>query len=445
MRSVCLNFEISNPIGGLASSMNNSIDSEKIAKELVVKNYNGIIKTLNNLSSEFGSLFKYSISISEDALIFFQNNFPEFIDSINSLNRHSMSLNQCVSNIDSIDNNNKFSIELVRQKEKLNSLLNFPFANVINIGDYFTRNVITNSIKSGLKAICYNSDTDVNNSIIQINDLSDLKLIKEDYIIQKMFKADANSLDEIVLYLKAKSENTQLVYFNLNFSDFVNNKSLLEKLSLFPEKLMSESDFTFNSLSEIISYSCATIENSFLDTVPENLYSLFKADSFLNKYMGIYKKINLKISKCRALEISNEWQDINSLQFITNYTKGFLLKEYFNKKINVNNEKIKQLVNFEANLEACIKASFINKYSRFADIERLPKIKLKKMLKGFDGRTIFYSIQNQSPGLKDKILSNIPLHILDEIELLIEEIGDGADSIEIRNARRRVLSKLKKI
>ncbi|OYT11241.1 MAG: hypothetical protein B6I18_04900 [Bacteroidetes bacterium 4572_112] len=454
MRSICLNFEI-NHIEFISNNINDEIDSQSIelSKKLVESYYSKINNVLAEISNEFGSLFKYSISISNESIAFYKEHFPAFIDELKELNKRSISFPLCVSSLSDITNINKFNTEIQEHKNSVNSILSFETTDVLFASNLFTKNLFDKVYRSKIKAIW--ASTIVNkqyvNKLIGIDDVEGVELLQSDNELCAMFIDDKYKLSDIINKLNDKSADTQLVNLSFNYSDFIDNDTILDKLRSFPEQLMSESNFTFSSLSEIINYAESEFIPKYVNTLPESISNLegINKDSLL--LISKFESINNDIHKCKEIERSKLWNYLNSTSSIANLNNKVFDKQFIGNNCDFDSQKqfsmqIKNLyLQLSSNIDDCLENDNLkNAQYRFTDLENMPKVKLKKLFSGVDAKTILYSIQNQSAMLKDRVLSNIPYRVLDEIEELIA-VDNDFDKVEIRNARRRILSKLKKI
>jgi len=83
-------------------------------------------------------------------------------------------------------------------------------------------------------------------------------------------------------------------------------------------------------------------------------------------------------------------------------------------------------------------------YGKFTDLTKIPKQKLRSILANFDAETLIYALQNVNANLKDKVLSNITNKALADFERLEDKITDF-ESNKIRNAKRKILNKIKSL
>jgi flagellar motor switch protein FliG len=74
----------------------------------------------------------------------------------------------------------------------------------------------------------------------------------------------------------------------------------------------------------------------------------------------------------------------------------------------------------------------------------MPKQKLKSLLSSIDTETLILGLQNVNNNLKDQVLSNITNKALLEFEKM-EEKFKSFDDKEVKNAKRRIINKIKKI
>jgi len=91
-----------------------------------------------------------------------------------------------------------------------------------------------------------------------------------------------------------------------------------------------------------------------------------------------------------------------------------------------------------------VKAKVNIAYNKFSDLAVIPKQKLKAVLSSFDAETILFALQNANNTLKDRVLSNVTNKVLAEFETLDEKVK-GFEENKVRNAKRKILNKIKKI
>ncbi|MCK5846301.1 MAG: hypothetical protein KAG84_02600 [Bacteroidales bacterium] len=455
MPSVCLNFEINHidnilNIKGIDSLNENSI--KKISNDIVINHYLKVNKVLSEISDEFGSLFKYSISISNETLLHYRKYAPEFLKSISVLNKRSIAINSTISNVYSIDSKNKLNNEIADNSELIYDLLGFKSSDILFANNFVCADLLNNIDSTTIGAIWANNNLykDYINEVLLIDEAIDLKLLQAETDLQSAFMNDTLDLASIINTLNSKPDNTQVVNININYSDFINNDVLLKKLRDFPEILMSESNYAFSSSSELINHvQAVSIPNNnkkLDDTIADILMRDEKSKSFATHI----NSINADINKCKNIEKSELWKSVSSLNMVSNINNEVYSKAYIVRLLgisdsfeNIIDNKFEELIN---TLDVCLEEDNLkNSQYRFADIETMPKVKLRKLFKGIDASTIYFSLQNQSIILKDRVLSNIPYKILDKVEEQMQNETTNDNKVEVRNARRRLLSKLKKL
>ena len=454
MRSICLNFEI-NHIEYLSNQNKGEIDSESIALSNMVANshFSNVNKALSDISSEFGSLFKYSISISKDSIAFYKKHIPWFITEIKELNNRSVSFPLCVSSLSNISSYSKFNGEYYDHKLFIKETFDNDTTDVLFAANLFTKDLYDKVSKSKIKAIWINSHTDNDsiNKLINIDDVQGVELLQSDIELRTMFIDSKFSLSDIIDKLNNKPSDTQIVNLSFNYFDFVDNNSLLQKIKDFPEQLMSDSNFTFSSLNEIINYANSEYIPKFIDGIADNVSQIQDINPDAVQLFMNYEAIIEDINKCKEIEKSIAWNYLNSTNLVSLVLNKVFDKHYFNDNCSFKSHKAFYnnvdgiYANLISDLDFCLDNDNLkNSQYRFTDLEKMPKIMLKKLFSGLDSKTIYYSIQNQSLMLQDKVLSIIPYRVLDDIEEIMAN-SDSIDKIEIRNARRRILSKLKKM
>lgn len=455
MRSICLNFEINKPALDFSIENINSEDvikfNTKLAQELVDKYYSKINAIIGEIISEFGSLVKFSFNISASTIFYYQEFAPSFLNDISKLDYRCISFNKYVSQIDGYSSLSKLTKELDLHEKNISETFNIKTSEIICLGKHINQNTIKNISNSGIKAIISNKTIDniSVNQIININDNFDVKLLQTDEYFSDLFVDNKISMTKIISNLNNTPDTLQFINLNLNYSDFIDNEQLFTKLRNFPEKVMSMSNFTFNSVDEIVKYAeVSQMEDQII--FPKTIFDILNENDVYRTNKKSFLKITQLISSYNSEDYI--WNEVNSIDLYTNYENGFYSKPYIKQYLKIyRNTKVSTLIGrkyfaLEAIINTYLEQDFLNtSHHKFTDLATMPKVKLKKLLSLVDAETIFYSIQNQSNILKDKVLSNISLKALANIEDLMETPVSDISNIEIRNARRRVLSKLKKM
>ena len=448
MRSICLNFEINHIQCNNSELSDNEkrLFNEDINRELIKKYYSKINDILIKISSEFGSLFKYSISISKDSLGFYNTYNPSFIDSLKQLNKLSVSYLHTLSSLSAITNSNKLTNEITDYQIYIRSLLNKECTNILYDSGLLNKELLNSINKSDISAILVNKSFDNNNNKVLLSDeIHNIKLLQNDSGFLTSFIDSNNDLDSIINILNNKPDDTEIVNININYSDFIDNEVLLSKLKEFPEKLMSESNYAFISLEDAFNYSEAKYIAASIDSIADNILSINYENEYSKQLIIECENVANEVYRCRTIEKSDLWRQISSINLYRNFETDIYanqeIKELESPAIIID-YVLSDYNRLVSSLDICNEGNDSYK-TRFADIENMPKLKVKKLFSGFDAQTILYSIENQSAELKDRVLSNIPYKILDEVESIMSD--SKISKIEIRNARRRILTKLKKI
>ncbi len=454
MRSICLNFEINKPAMDFSVENNDFVKfNTDLAKDLVNNYYSKINLIIADIISEFGSLVKFSFNISNSTINYYREFAPDFLTELSKLDSRSISFNKCISQLDSFDDSNKFTKELHSQQENISEIFNVKTSSLIYLGDFVTDNTLQNIPSNNIDAIISKTIIDSNNvnNIIRIDENFDIKLLQTDIDFSSLFVDNKVSINKIISFLNQVPDSSQLVNLNLNYTDFVANEFLFDKLRNFPEKVMSNSNFTFNSVSELVKYADIS-DTDFTSKFPKSIFEILNENDIFKTIRKQFHKLDSTISNYKEIQDTSIWSELNNTDLYSNYENNLYFKSYFKQYLKVyRNTKVATLVNrkiivLKEQLDNHLEQDFLqNTQHRFTDLETMPKVKLKKLLSMVDAETIFYSIQNQSNTLKDKVLSNIPLKVLSSIEQLMEIDTNEIPYIEIRNARRRVLSKLKKM
>jgi len=250
-----------------------------------------------------------------------------------------------------------------------------------------------------------------------------------------------------------------------------------------PERVMSNTNFTFNTPSEVSSHLQAVAPINVPDPISwadeERDLTAWLGNELQDEAFDKLYQLEDKVKKCDDYQLIKDWEYLQtSDHFYYMCTKWFSdgdVHKYFNpygtpyeafinymnvlsdfiirvdEYVNAIPQEAPKVIKQKAEVKKVVKEkvkveseSEDQKSYRFSDLASIPKQKLKSLLASVDAETLVHALHEVDLNLKDKVLSNIPTKVLKEFEKLEDEVSDVVTKTK-NNARRRILNKLKKM
>ncbi len=514
MKSICFYFQVHQPYRlkryrffdiGKDHHYYDDYQNEFIARRVADKCYLPMNQLLLDAINEFGSMFKISFSISGTALDQFEQYTPEVIDSFRRLAESGSVefLSETYTHsLSSLKSKEEFSKQVRKHQQKIQDLFGqkpttFRNTELIysdEIGAMVADMGFNTMLTEGAKHILgWKSSNYVYTNAINPK----LKLLLKNFQLSDdiAFRFSEQSWGEwplttekFVGWLNEIDEKEEVINLFMDYETFGEHQwpetGIFDFMRALPEKVMSHTNFSFNTPSEVSSHLQAVAPIhvpypiSWADE--ERDLTAWLGNELQDEAFDKLYQLEAKVKKCTDASIIKDWEYLQtSDHFYYMCTKWFSdgdVHKYFNPygtpyEAFINYMNV--LSDFIIRLDECIdivakskpkrenpikkpapeiskkkstekKKEEKTKTYRFKDLSSIPKQKLKTVLANITIETLVYALNNADTNLKDRILSTIPTKALKEFEQLEDKMTDISANA-IKNAKRRILSKLKKI
>jgi alpha-amylase len=472
-----------------------------IARRVADKCYLPMNQLLLDAINEFGSMFKVSFSISGTALDQFQEYTPEVIDSFRRLaetgcveflsetNTHSLS---------ALKSRDEFTKQVNEHREKVMRLFGVKPTTFRNteliysdeigamVADMGFNTMLTEGAKHilGWKSPNYMYANAINPK---------LKLLLKNFQLsddiafrfsQQSWEGWPLTTEKFVGWLNQIDEKEEVVNLFMDYETFGEHQwpetGIFDFMRALPEKVLSMSNFTFNTPSELSEHmqpvSAIHVPYPISWADEERDLTAWLGNELQDEAFDKLYELEDRVKVCDDPQIQKDWEYLQtSDHFYYMCTKWFSdgdVHKYFNPygtpyEAFINYMNV--LSDFIIRVDECVahqpkkekpapqaKAKEEPKAAKedagtaekkrfyFKDLEKLSKGKLKSILAKFDAEDLVKALHDSSETLKDKLLSNVNRKTLEEFEQLSEQVKEVSKK-EIKNAQRRILNQWKKL
>ena len=508
MRSICFYFQVHQPYRlkhyrffdiGKDHNYYDEYQNEFIARRIADKCYLPMNQLLLDAIKEFGSMFKVSFSISGTALDQFEQYTPEVIDSFRRLAESGSVefLSETYTHsLSALKSKDEFTKQVKKHQDKIMDLfgvkpITFRNTELIysdEIGAMVADMGFSTMLTEGAKHILgWKSPNYLYTNAINPK----LKLLLKNFQLsddiafrfsQQSWESWPLTTEKFVGWLNEIDSKEEVVNLFMDYETFGEHQwpetGIFDFMRALPERVMSNSNFSFNTPSELSNHLQAVapihVPNPISWADEERDLTAWLGNELQDEAFDKLYELEAKVKKCDDVQLIKDWEYLQtSDHFYYMCTKWFSdgdVHKYFNPygtpyEAFINYMNV--LSDFIIRIEECVKYngkqkkesstdSFIDNvtdeakeileplYTKFNDLTAMPKQKLKTLLSGIDTETLILGMQNANNNLKDRVLSNITNKALLEFEKM-EEKFKPFDEKDIRNAKRRIINKIKKI
>ncbi len=505
MRSICFYFQVHQPYRlkhyrffdiGKDHNYYDDYQNEFIARRVADKCYLPMNELLLEAIKEFGSNFKVSFSLSGTAIDQFEQYTPEVIDSFRRLAESGSVefLSETYTHsLSALKSKDEFTKQVKKHQNKIMELFGVKPTTFRNteliysdeIGAMVADMGFSTMLTEGAKHILgWKSPNYLYTNAINPK----LKLLLKNFQLsddiafrfsQQSWESWPLTTEKFVDWINAIDQKEEVINLFMDYETFGEHQwpetGIFDFMRALPEKVMSNSNFSFNTPSELGNHLQAIapihVPTPISWADEERDLTAWLGNELQDEAFDKLYELESKVKKCDDTQLIKDWEYLQtSDHFYYMCTKWFSdgdVHKYFNPYgtpydafINYMNV----LSDFIIRVEECAKHIAKNKpvkivsassttnieekksvnYSKFTDLTIMPKQKLKVLLSNLDIETLLYALRNTNNNLKDKVLSNITNKALQEYENLEENIKEF-DANKIRNAKRRVLNKIKSL
>jgi alpha-amylase len=441
-------------------------------------------------------MFKVSFSISGTALDQFEQYTPEVIDSFRRLAESGSVefLSETYTHsLSALKSKDEFTKQVNKHQQKIMDLFGVKPTTFRNteliysdeigamVADMGFKTMLTEGAKHilGWKSPNYAYTNAINPK---------LKLLLKNFQLsddiafrfsQQSWESWPLTTEKFVGWLNEIDDKEEVINLFMDYETFGEHQwpetGIFEFMRALPERVMSNTNFSFNTPSEVSNHlqpvAPIHVPNPISWADEERDLTAWLGNELQDEAFDKLYELESQVKKCDDAQLIKDWEYLQtSDHFYYMCTKWFSdgdVHKYFNPYgtpydafINYMNV----LSDFIIRVEACVKniskpkqisivkeekseqkeTTKIQSNYRFSDLKKIPKQKLKNLLSGFDGETLLLALHKADNNLKDRVLSNISNRVLIEFEKLEEEFL-GFEDNKIRNAKRRILNKLKKM
>jgi alpha-amylase len=511
MRSICFYFQVHQPYRlkqyrffdiGKDHNYYDEYQNGFIARRVADKCYIPMNQLLLDSIKEFGSMFKVSFSISGTALDQFEQYTPDVIDSFRKLAE--------TGSVEFLSETYTHSLSALKSKDEFTKQVNEHQARILDlfgvkpttfrnteliysddigamVADMGFETMLTEGAKHilGWKSPNYMYANAINPK---------LKLLLKNFQLsddiafrfsQQSWESWPLTTEKFVGWLNEIDEKEEVVNLFMDYETFGEHQwpetGIFDFMRALPEKVMSNTNFTFNTPSELTKHlqpiSAIHVPNPISWADEERDLTAWLGNELQDEAFDKLYELEGRVNQCDDAQIQKDWEYLQtSDHFYYMCTKFFSdgdVHMYFNpygtpyeafiNYMNVLSDFIIRVDEYIANkpktkkeikiakTEEKAKKKLISKVEneekksyRFADLEETSNAKLKILLAKFDADILIKALHNTSDTLKDKVLSNVSNKLLLEIESLNDKLENFSDK-ERKNARRRILNQLKKL
>jgi alpha-amylase len=472
--------------------------NEFIARRVADKCYLPMNQLLLDSIKEFGSMFKVSFSISGTALDQFEQYTPEVIDSFRRLAESGSVefLSETYTHsLSALKSKDEFQKQVKKHQDKIMELFGVKPTTFRNteliysdeIGAMVADMGFSTMLTEGAKHILgWKSPNYLYTNAINPK----LKLLLKNFQLsddiafrfsQQSWESWPLTTEKFVGWLNEIDSKEEVVNLFMDYETFGEHQwpetGIFDFMRALPERVMSNSNFSFNTPSELSSHLQAIapihVPNPISWADEERDLTAWLGNELQDEAFDKLYELEAKVKKCDDAQLIKDWEYLQtSDHFYYMCTKWFSdgdVHKYFNpygtpyeafiNYMNVLSDfiiRIEECVKYNKakkesstdkfidDLKEDIKDKFKPAYTKFSDLSVMPKQKLKSLLSSIDTETLILGLQNVNNNLKDQVLSNITNKALLEFEKM-EEKFKSFDDKEVKNAKRRIINKIKKI
>jgi alpha-amylase len=513
MKSICFYFQVHQPYRlkryrffdiGKDHYYYDDYQNEFIARRVADKCYLPMNQLLLDAINEFGSAFKVSFSISGTALDQFEQYTPEVIDSFRRLAQSGSVefLSETYTHsLSALKSKYEFTKQVKKHQQRIFDLFGVRPTTFRNteliysdeigamVADMGFNTMLTEGAKHilGWKSPNYLYTNAINPK---------LKLLLKNFQLsddiafrfsQQSWESWPLTTEKFVGWLNEIDEKEEVINLFMDYETFGEHQwpetGIFDFMRALPERVMSNSNFTFNTPSEVSSHLQAIapihVPHPISWADEERDLTAWLGNELQDEAFDKLYALEEKVKNCNDAQMIKDWEYLQtSDHFYYMCTKWFSdgdVHKYFNpygtpyeafiNYMNVLSDFIIRVENCQETVKKTPKEKFVKtieikktttktetkqetttttKPYRFSDLENIPKQKLKALLSGIDTKTLVHALHKVDVNLKDRVLSNIPTKALKEFEKLEEELTNIVGNTK-NNARRRILNKLKKM
>ncbi|RLD40271.1 MAG: alpha-amylase [Bacteroidetes bacterium] len=508
MRSICFYFQVHQPYRlkhyrffdiGKDHNYYDEYQNEFIARRIADKCYLPMNQLLLDAIKEFGSMFKVSFSISGTALDQFEQYTPEVIDSFRRLAESGSVefLSETYTHsLSALKSKDEFTKQVKKHQGRIMELFGVKPTTFRNteliysdeIGAMVADMGFSTMLTEGAKHILgWKSPNYLYTNAINPK----LKLLLKNFQLsddiafrfsQQSWESWPLTTEKFVGWLNEIDPKEEVVNLFMDYETFGEHQwpetGIFDFMRALPERVMSNSNFSFNTPSELSNHLQAIapihVPNPISWADEERDLTAWLGNELQDEAFDKLYELEPKVKKCSDVQLIKDWEYLQtSDHFYYMCTKWFSdgdVHKYFNPygtpyEAFINYMNV--LSDFIIRIDECVKDNgkqrkesstnlFIENvtdeakeildplYTKFNDLTAMPKQKLKVLLSGIDTETLILGMQKVNNNLKDRVLSNVTNKTLLEFEKM-EEKFNSFDDKEIKNAKRRILNKIKKI
>lgn len=513
MKSICFYFQVHQPYRlkryrffdiGKDHHYYDDYQNEFIARRVADKCYLPMNQLLLDAIQEFGTMFKVSFSISGTALDQFEQYTPEVIDSFRRLAQSGSVefLSETYTHsLSALKSKDEFTRQVKKHQQRIFDLFGVRPTTFRNteliysdeigamVADMGFNTMLTEGAKHilGWKSPNYLYTNAINprlKILLKNFQLSDDIAFR---FSQQSWESWPLTTEKFVGWLNEIDDAQEVVNLFMDYETFGEHQwpetGIFDFMRAFPERVMSNTNFSFNTPAEVSSHLQAVAPVHVPDPISwadeERDLTAWLGNELQDEAFDKLYQLEDKVKKCDDYQLIKDWEYLQtSDHFYYMCTKWFSdgdVHKYFNPygtpyEAFINYMNV--LSDFIIRIEGCVNATpqeapkaIKNKAEakklvkekvetesktedkksyRFSDLASIPKKKLKSLLSTVDAETLVYALHDVDLNLKDRVLSNISAKVLKEVEKLEDEVSDVVTTTK-NNARRRILNKLKKM
>jgi alpha-amylase len=300
---------------------------------------------------------------------------------------------------------------------------------------------------------------------------------------QQSWPAWPLTTEKFVGWLNEIDEKEEVVNLFMDYETFGEHQwpetGIFEFMRALPEKVMSNTNFSFNTPSELSNHlqAIAPIHVPYPISWADEERDLtaWLGNELQDEAFDTLYALEDKVNKCTEGQIRKDWEYLQtSDHFYYMCTKWFSdgdVHKYFNPYgtpyeafINYMNVLSDFIIRVDEAILGQSKQNTVVKEVKpkavkakqpkekndkpqsesykFKDLAKVPKQKLKSALANMDAETLLYALHGADSNLKDRVLSNISIKTLSDYELLLEEVIEVEEN-KIKNAKRKIIKALK--
>jgi alpha-amylase len=500
MKSICFYFQVHQPYRlkqyrffdiGKDHYYYDDYQNSYIARRVADKCYLPMNQLLLDLIKEFGANFKVAFSISGTAIDQFEQYTPDVIDSFKRLAEtgsveflsetytHSLSALKSKDEFTKqVKKHQKKMIELFNIKPKTFRNTELIYSDEIGamVADMGFNTMLTEGAKHilGWKSPNYLYTNAINprlRLLLKNFQLSDDIAFR---FSQTSWEGWPLTTEKFVSWINNIDEKEEVINLFMDYETFGEHQwestGIFEFMKALPGKVLSSSNFTFNTPSEVADHlqPVAPIH------VPHPI-SWADEERDLTAWLGnelqdeAFDKLYVLESKVKEIDdeqLTKDWEYLQtSDHFYYMCTKWFSdgdVHKYFNPygtpyeafinfmnvfsdfeiRVTEMHEAKKKNQRKEQNQnqqpETKISNETGDKITRFAQLKDVSDSKLRYALKDMDAKIVYNALNGVSDDLKDKLMSNVSQKMLGDLEKLVAEAKE-VSSNQLKYARKQVL------